>query len=227
MKRRCGVIAEKVGMSSIFSDDGRRVPVTLLKMAGCRVVAQKPGASESEVVLQVGFGERKRHAKSVRGYFAKAGVAPLKKLKEFRVPSEGAIPVGAEIKPSFFKAGDVVDVTGVSVGKGFAGVMKKYGFRGLRASHGVSVSHRSHGSTGQRKDPGRVFKNLKMAGHMGARRVTVQNLEVVSVDEALGVVLVKGSIPGVEGSTVILRDAVKRQRDCAISSEQFIEAGRE
>jgi len=209
---RTGIIAQKVGMSRVFKDDGTHVPVTVLKVDNCQVVAHKTADKDGYTALQLGVGaaKAKRQTKAQRGHFAKAKVEPKKKLVEFRVPADAMVEVGAQIAASHFLDGQFVDVTGSSIGKGFAGAMKRHNFGGLRASHGVSVSHRSHGSTGQCQDPGKVFKGKKMAGHMGAERVTTLNLEIVSTDEARGVILVKGSVPGSKGGWVLVRDAVKK-----------------
>jgi len=210
---RTGLIAQKVGMSRIFKEDGTHVPVTVLSVDNCQVVAHKTAEKDGYTALQLGCGaaKAKRQTKAMRGHFAKAKVEPKKKLVEFRVPADAMVDVGAELVASHFVGGQFVDVTGTSIGKGFAGAMKRHNFSGLRASHGVSISHRSHGSTGQCQDPGKVFKGKKMAGHMGAERVTTLNLEVVSVDEDRGLILVKGSVPGSKGGYVLVRDAIKRQ----------------
>jgi large subunit ribosomal protein L3 len=209
---RTGVLAQKMGMTRVFTEEGHHVPVTVLKVDGCQVVAVRTAEKDgySAVQLGVGTAKVKNVTKARRGHFAKAKVAPKSKLAEFRVSADGLLEVGAELSAEHFVAGQFVDVTGTSIGKGFAGVMKRHNFSGLRASHGVSLSHRSHGSTGQRQDPGRVFKGKKMAGHMGDARVTTQNLEVVSTDEAQGLILVKGAVPGAKGAWVVVRDAVKR-----------------
>lgn len=209
---RTGVIARKMGMSRVFGPDGAHVPVTVLKLDGCQVVAVRTAEKDGYTALQLGAGAGrvKTMTKPVRGHFAKAKVEPKRRLKEFRVSPEALLEVGDEIIAGHFVAGQFVDVTGTSIGKGFAGGMKRHNFSGLEASHGVSVSHRSHGSTGNRQDPGRVFKGKKMAGHLGARRVTVQNLEIVSTDAERGLVLVKGAVPGADGGYVYVRDAKKR-----------------
>jgi large subunit ribosomal protein L3 len=209
---RTGVIAQKLGMSRVFDEDGVHIPVTVLKVDNLRVVAHKTQARDgyTAVQLSVGKAKVKNVSKSVRGHYAKAKVEPGRKLAEFRV-AEGALPdVGAEIVPSHYVPGQFIDVVGTTVGKGFAGVMKRWNFAGLEASHGVSISHRSHGSTGQRQDPGRVFKGKKMAGHLGQERVTISNLQVVSVDDAQGLIFVRGAVPGAENSYVMVKDAVKR-----------------
>jgi large subunit ribosomal protein L3 len=210
---RTGVIAKKMGMTRIFIEDGRSIPVTVLSLEGCQVVAQRQPEGDGYTALQLGAGKAKvkNVSKGVRGHFAKAKVEPKAKIAEFRVSKENLIEVGAEITADHFVAGQFVDVTGTTIGRGFTGVMKRWNFRGLEASHGVSVSHRSHGSTGQRQDPGKVFKNKKMAGHYGVERVTTLNLEVVRIDVARGLVLVKGAVPGHNNGWVFLRDAVKRK----------------
>lgn len=209
---RTGLIAQKVGMSRVFKDDGTHVPVTVLKVDNCQVVAHKTEDKDGYTALQLGVGTAKvnRQTKAQRGHFAKAKVEPKKKVVEFRVPADAMVDVGAQLAASHFVSGQFVDVTGTSIGKGFAGGMKRHNFGGLRASHGVSVSHRSHGSTGQCQDPGKVFKGKKMAGHMGAERVTTLNLEVVATDDGRGLILVKGSVPGSKGGWVLVRDAVKK-----------------
>lgn len=209
---RSGLIAQKVGMTRLFTPEGEHVPVTVLKVDGCQVVAQRTVEQDGYTAVQLGVGTAKvkNVSKAMRGHFAKAKVEPRKKMAEFRVPAENLIEIGAELSCDHFVAGQFVDVTGTSIGKGFAGGMKRHNFRGLEATHGVSISHRSHGSTGQNQDPGRVFKGKKMAGHMGAERVTLQNLKVVSTDADRGLILVKGSVPGADGSWVLVRDAVKK-----------------
>nr|WP_236865194.1 50S ribosomal protein L3 [Candidatus Hydrogenosomobacter endosymbioticus] len=214
---RTGLIAEKVGMSALFTKEGARVPVTLLNVSGCSVVCHRN--VNGVVALQVGFSgcrdSGRNFSKGLLGHFAKNGVRARRKLVEFRVDEDNLIPVGAELLAGHFKVGDFVDVSANTIGKGFAGAMKRHGFGGLRASHGVSVSHRSHGSTGNRKSPAKVFKNKKMAGHMGCNRVTIQNLPVVFVDEGNGLIGVKGAVPGHDGAFVVVRDAVKRSGDSA------------
>ena len=209
---RTGLIAQKLGMTRIFTGEGRHVPVTVLKVDGCQVVSVRTQEKDGYTAVQLGSGAAKvkNVSKAERERFAKAKVAPKRKLVEFRVSDDAVLDVGAELSASHFVTGQFVDVTGTSIGKGFAGGMKRHGFRGLRATHGVSVSHRAHGSTGQNQDPGRVFKGKKMAGHMGDRRVTTQNLEVVSTDDSRGLILVRGAVPGAEGGWVLVRDAVKR-----------------
>lgn len=222
---RSGVLARKVGMTRVFDENGRHVPVTVLSLDGCQVVGvrtederavkTKKGGDVTRtdgykaVILGIGEKKAKRTSKAMRGQFAKAGVAPKRKLKEFRV--SGDLPeVGSEVLADHFVPGQKVDIAGITIGKGFAGAMKRWNFGGLRASHGVSISHRSHGSTGMNQDPGRVFKNKKMAGHYGVERVTTQNLEVVRTDVDRGLILVRGSVPGHDGSYVEVRDAVKK-----------------
>ena len=208
---RCGLLAEKLGMTRIFTEAGEHVPVTVLSLSGCQVVSHRSAERDGYVALQLGAGTAKpsRMTRAQRGHFAKAKVEPKRKLAEFRVDEDKLIDVGSTLKADHFVEGQRVDVSGVSIGKGFAGAMKRHNFGGLRASHGVSISHRSHGSTGQCQDPGKVFKGKKMAGHMGAVRVTVQNLEVVSTDVERGLVMVRGAVPGARGGWVTLRDAVK------------------
>ncbi|MFO1135292.1 MAG: 50S ribosomal protein L3 [Rhodoblastus sp.] len=209
---RSGVIAQKVGMTRVFTDAGEHVPVTVLKLDGCQVVAHRTVEKNGYTAVQLGIGRAKvkNVSKAERARFAAASVEPKMKLAEFRVPEDGMIPVGAEITADHFVVGQFVDVTGTAIGKGFAGAMKRWNFGGLRASHGVSVSHRSHGSTGGRQDPGKTFKNKKMAGHLGTDRVTTQNLRVVQTDVERGLILVEGSVPGHRGGYIFVRDAVKR-----------------
>jgi len=209
---RTGLIARKLGMTRVFMDDGSHLPVTVLKVDDCQVVAQRTRERDGYTALQLGVGKAKpkNMSKALRGHFAKAQVEPKKLLAEFRVDDKAMVDVGAELLATHFIEGQFVDVAGISIGKGFAGVMKRYNFRGLRASHGVSASHRSGGSTGNRQDPGRVFKNKKMPGHMGARRVTTQNLYVVRSDGERGLVMVLGAVPGPEGGWVRVTDAVKK-----------------
>ncbi|EIM28249.1 50S ribosomal protein L3 [Microvirga lotononidis] len=210
---RSGVIAQKVGMTRIFTDAGEHVPVTVLKVDSCQVVAHRTKEKNGYTALQVGVGKAKvkNVSKAERGSFAVAQVEPKRKLAEFRVSEDAVIPVGAEITADHFVAGQFVDVTGITTGKGFAGGMKRWNFGGLRASHGVSISHRSIGSTGGRQDPGKTFKNKKMPGHLGVERVTTQNLRVVSTDVERGLILVEGAVPGVAGGWIFVRDAVKRK----------------
>ncbi|EFL90040.1 50S ribosomal protein L3 [Ahrensia sp. R2A130] len=209
---RSGVIAQKVGMTRIYTDEGINVPVTVLRMEHVQVIAQRTEEKHGYTAVQLGAGKAKvkNVSKPMRGHFAVAKVEPKRKLAEFRVTEENLVPVGAEIIAAHYMPGQFVDVTGTTIGKGFAGAMKRHNFGGLRASHGVSVSHRSHGSTGQCQDPGKVFKGKRMAGHMGNTRVTTQNIQVVSVDVDRGLVLVKGAVPGPKGGWVTLRDAIKK-----------------
>ena len=210
---RTGLLAQKLGMTRIFTEDGNHVPVTVLKIDNCQVVAVRTADKDGYWALQLGIGTAKvkNVTKPQRGHFARAKVEPKARLAEFRVSEDAVIEVGAEITAAHFVAGQRVDVAGISIGKGFAGAMKRHNFSGLRATHGVSVSHRSHGSTGQRQSPGKTFKNKKMAGHLGAARVTVQSLEVVSADAERGVLMVKGAVPGSPGGVVRVTDAVKRR----------------
>jgi large subunit ribosomal protein L3 len=209
---RSGLIAQKLGMTRVFTDEGEHVPVTVLKVDNVQVVAVRTEESDGYTAVQLGAGTAKvkNVTKPQRGHFAKAKVEPKRKLVEFRVDADALIEVGAELSAAHFVPGQLVDVTGTTIGKGFAGGMKRWNFGGLRATHGVSVSHRSHGSTGNRQDPGRTFPGKKMAGHMGAKQRTVLNLEVFGVDEERGLILVKGAVPGAEGSWVRVRDAVKK-----------------
>ena len=209
---RSGVIARKVGMTRLFMEDGKQVPVTVLQLDGCQVVAQRTAEKDGYTAVQLGAGaaRAKRVSQAMRGHFAAASVAPKRKVAEFRVAPENMIGVGEEIIADHYFEGQFVDVTGTSIGKGFAGGMKRHNFRGLEATHGVSISHRSHGSTGQCQDPGRVFKGKKMAGHMGAARVTTQNLQVVRTDSDRGLIMVKGAVPGSKGGWVTIKDAVKK-----------------
>ena len=209
---RTGVIAQKLGMTRIFKDTGEQVPVTVLKLDGCEVVAHRTQVPNGYSALQLGLGRAKvkNVPKAERGHYAKAGVEPKMKLAEFRVPEDKFLPVGAEITADHFVAGQYVDVCGITIGKGFAGPMKRWNFGGLRATHGVSLSHRSHGSTGGRQDPGKTFKNKKMAGHLGTERVTTLNLKVVKTDVERGLVLVEGAVPGFSGNYVRVRDAIKK-----------------
>ena len=229
---RTGVIARKLGMTRVFDDAGQHVPVTVLHLDGCQVVAVRDQDRDGYCALQLGAGKAKPKnvPKAMRGHFAKARVEPKKRMVEFRVSSDAVLEVGDEITANHFVPGQRIDVTGQSIGKGFAGSMKRHNFHGTRATHGVSISHRAHGSTGQCQDPGRVFKGKKMAGHLGDARVTVQNLTVVQVDEGRGLVLVRGAVPGAEGGWVLVRDAVKRPRPDdapfpgAVRKPEFVEA---
>ncbi len=210
---RSGIVAQKVGMTRLFTADGNHVPVTVLKVDGVQVVAQRTQEKDGYTAVQLGIGTRKskRVNRALKGQYAKANIEPKRKLVEFRVAADKMLDVGSALVPSHFVAGQFVDVTGTTIGKGFAGPMKRWNFSGLEASHGVSVSHRSHGSTGQRQDPGRVFKGKKMAGHLGDERVTTQNLQVVSTDDAKGFIFIKGAVPGNPGGYVLVRDSVKQK----------------
>ena len=209
---RSGVIAKKLGMTRVFMEDGRQIPVTVLSMGGCQVVAQRTAEKDGYTAVQLGVGaaRAKNTSQPMRGHFAAAKVEPKRKLAEFRVAPENLIGVGEEITADHYFEGQFVDIAGTTIGKGFAGAMKRHNFGGLRASHGVSISHRSHGSTGQCQDPGRVFKGKKMAGHMGSVRVTTQNLQVVKTDAERGIIMVKGAVPGSKGGWVTIKDAVKK-----------------
>jgi large subunit ribosomal protein L3 len=211
---RTGLIAKKLGMSRLFNEDGSTVPVTLLHVDNVRVIAQRDAEKDGYVALQLGIGNAKPKnvSKANKGHFAKAGVEAPRKVVEFRVGADALLAPGAVLTAGHFVKGQKIDVTGVTVGRGFAGGMKRWNFAGLEASHGVSISHRSLGSTGNRQDPGKTFKNKKMAGHMGVERVTTQNLEVAAVDVEKGLLFVKGAIPGSKGGYVLVRDAVKRAR---------------
>jgi large subunit ribosomal protein L3 len=210
---RTGLIARKLGMTRVFTDEGTHVPVTVLLVDNCQVVAVRTADRDGYTAVQLGVGtaKTKNVSKPQRGHFSKAKVEPKARLAEFRVSEDALLEVGAEITAAHFLPGQFVDVVGTSIGKGFAGAMKRHNFSGLRASHGVSVSHRSHGSTGQRQSPGKTFKNKKMAGHLGAERVTTQSLEVVAADADRGVLMIKGSVPGSPGGYVLIKDAVKRK----------------
>lgn len=209
---RSGVLAQKVGMTRVFNEDGVTVPVTVLKMDKVQVVSTRTKEKHGYTAVQLGAGlaKVKNVTKPMRGHYAASKIEPKRKLAEFRVSEDAMLEVGMEIIAAHYLPGQFVDVTGTTIGKGFAGAMKRHNFGGLRASHGVSVSHRSHGSTGQCQDPGKVFKGKKMAGHMGNTRVTTQNIQVVSVDVDRGLVLVKGAVPGPKGGWVTLKDAVKK-----------------
>jgi len=209
---RSGVIAKKVGMTRLFMEDGKQVPVTVLQLDKLQVVAQRTPEKDGYSAVQLGAGtaKAKRTTQAMRGHFAVAKVEPKRKVAEFRVAPENLINVGEEITADHYFEGQFVDVSGTSIGKGFAGAMKRHNFGGLRASHGVSISHRSHGSTGQCQDPGKVFKGKKMAGHMGAARVTTQNLQVVRTDADRGLIMIKGAVPGSKGGWVTIKDAVKK-----------------
>ena len=209
---RSGVIAQKLGMTRVFTEAGEQVPVTVLKLDNCQVVAQRTAEKNGYTAVQLGVGlaKVKNTTRALRGHFAKALVEPKRKMAEFRVSPENLIDVGAEITADHFIVGQFVDVTGTSIGKGFQGVIKRHHFRGGRATHGNSVSHRTHGSTGQRQDPGKVFKGKKMAGHMGDERVTTQNLKIVRTDVDRGLIMVEGAVPGAKGGFILVRDAVKK-----------------
>ncbi|SLN67429.1 50S ribosomal protein L3 [Roseisalinus antarcticus] len=209
---RSGIIAKKVGMTRIFQEDGKQIPVTVLQLDKLQVVAQRTADKDGYSAVQLGAGraKAKRTSAPMRGHFAKANVEPKRKIAEFRVAPENMIDVGEEITADHYFEGQFVDVSGTSIGKGFAGAMKRHNFGGLRATHGVSISHRSHGSTGQCQDPGKVFKGKKMAGHMGAAKVTTQNLQVVKTDADRGLIMVKGAVPGSKGGWVTIKDAVKK-----------------
>ena len=211
---RTGVIAKKMGMTRLFQDDGRHVPVTVLALENLQVVARREADRDGYTAVQLGAGSAKAKnlTKPERGHFGKAEVEPKARVAEFRVAEDALLDVGAELTADHFVAGQMVDIQGVTQGKGFAGAMKRWGFGGMRATHGVSISHRAHGSTGQRQDPGRVFKNKKMAGHMGAKNRTQQNLEVVRTDVERGLIFVKGSVPGHKGGWLLVKDAVKVAR---------------
>jgi large subunit ribosomal protein L3 len=213
MAMRTGLLAKKLGMTRIFAEDGNHIPVTVLRVEECRVISVRTADRDGYWAHQLGAGvaKVKNVSKPQRGHFARAKVEPKAHLAEFRISEDAVLAVGAEITAAHFVPGQRVDITGISRGKGFAGAMKRHNFRGLRASHGVSISHRSHGSTGQRQSPGKTFKNKKMAGHLGAERVTTQSLEVIAADAARGVLMIKGSVPGSPGSYVRITDAVKRK----------------
>jgi large subunit ribosomal protein L3 len=213
MIMRSGVIAQKLGMTRVYTEAGEQVPVTVLRVDNCQVVAQRTEERDGYTAVQLGVGTRKvkNTPKAERGHFARAEVEPKRKVMEFRVSPDNMIDVGAEITAEHFVPGQFVDVTGTSIGKGFAGVIKRHHFGGLRATHGVSVSHRSHGSTGQRQDPGKVFKGKKMAGHLGDKRITTQNLQIVRTDAEQGTILVRGAVPGAKGGWLLVRDAVKKR----------------
>jgi large subunit ribosomal protein L3 len=211
---RTGLIAKKLGMTRLFKEDGTHVPVTVLHLDEVQVVDTRTQERDGYTAVQLGtvMAKVKNVSKANRGHYARTKVEPRKKLVEFRVTPDAVLESGAVITAAHFVAGQKVDVTGTTKGKGFAGAMKRWNFRGLEASHGVSVSHRSHGSTGNRQDPGKTFKNKKMAGHLGQERVTTQNLEVARVDVDKNLIMVRGAIPGAPGDFVLVRDAVKRAR---------------
>lgn len=209
---RSGLIAQKLGMTRIFAEDGSHVPVTVLELQNCQVVGQRTADKDGYVALQLGAGQAKvkNTTKAERGQFAVAKVEPKRHVAEFRVDEANLIEVGATLQADHFLEGQLVDVTGTSIGKGFAGGMKRWNFGGLRATHGVSVSHRSIGSTGGRQDPGKTFKNKKMPGHMGDRRITTQNVKVVKTDVERGLIMIQGSVPGSKGAWIMIKDAVKK-----------------
>jgi large subunit ribosomal protein L3 len=211
---RTGLLAKKLGMSRLFKDDGTHVPVTVLHLDEVQVVAARTEATDGYSAVQLGWGRAKvkNVTKPNKGHFAKAKVEPKAKLAEFRVAADAVLAPGATLTAAHFLVGQRVDVCGTTKGKGFAGAMKRWNFAGLEASHGVSISHRSHGSTGNRQDPGKTFKNKKMAGHLGVERVTTLNLEVAAIDVAKGLVMIKGAVPGAKGGFVLVRDAIKRTR---------------
>jgi len=226
---RTGVIAKKLGMARFFDEAGAHVPVTVLSLEGCQVVAHRTRDKDGYVALQLGAGAKKAKntSKGMRGHFAKAEVEPKRELAEFRVSEDMLIDVGAEFTADHFVPGQKIDVTGTTVGKGFQGAMKRWNFGGMRATHGVSVSHRAHGSTGQRQDPGKTFAGKKMAGHLGQETVTTLNLTVWRVDVERGLILVKGSVPGTEGSFVKVRDAVKKAPTGVPTPGAFRKSGEE
>jgi large subunit ribosomal protein L3 len=211
---RTGLVAKKLGMTRLFRDDGTHVPVTVLHVDDVQVVAARTDEKDGYTAVQLGWGRAK--VKNVsqpnRGHFARAKVEPKAKLVEFRVAPDAVLEPGATLSAAHFAVGQIVDVCGITKGKSFAGAMKRWNFSGLEASHGVSISHRSHGSTGNRQDPGRVFKNKKMAGHLGVDRVTTLNLRVAAVDAERGLLMVRGAVPGAKGGFVLVRDAIKRPR---------------
>jgi large subunit ribosomal protein L3 len=211
---RSGLIAKKMGMTRLFTEDGNHLPVTVLKVDDCRVIAVRTAEKEGYAAVQLGTGKAKvkNVSQAMRGHYAKAKIEPKQKLVEFRVTPDAMLEVGAEIKASHFAVGQYVDVVGTTIGRGFSGVIRRHNFGGLRASHGVSVSHRSHGSTGQRQDPGKVFKNKKMAGHFGDVRATTQNLQIAATDEARGLLMVTGAVPGAAGAYVLVKNSVKRPK---------------
>ncbi|MDR2007486.1 MAG: 50S ribosomal protein L3 [Alphaproteobacteria bacterium] len=209
---RTGLITKKIGMSRIYDESGTFIPVTILEVSDCVVLSHKTQDKDGYNALQLGLGKAKvkNTSKPMLGVFKKAGVAPTRKIAEFRIDESNFVDVGSELSAAHFIANQFVDVSGVSIGKGFAGVIKRHNFRSLRATHGVSLTHRSHGSTGNRQDPGKVFKGKKMAGHLGNKNVTTQNLKVVAIDETNNLILVKGAVPGHKGSFLKVSDAVKK-----------------
>jgi large subunit ribosomal protein L3 len=226
---RTGLIAQKLGMSRLFNEEGSHVPVTVLKVDRCEVVAVRTAERDGYTAVQLGVGRAKVRnvSKALRGHFAKAKVEPKRKVAEFRVTPDAVLDVGVELAANHFVPGQFVDVTGITIGKGFAGSMKRWNFGGLRATHGVSISHRSHGSTGNRQDPGRTFPNKKMAGHLGVERVTTLNLKVVATDADQGLIMIRGAVPGAEGGYVLVRDAVKRKLPKDVPFPAAIRAGAE
>jgi large subunit ribosomal protein L3 len=225
---RTGIIAQKLGMTGIYDADGKRVPVTVLKVDNCQVVDVQTNERNGYTAVQLGAGTRKAKnvAQPQRGHFAKAKVEPKAKVKEFRVDEKNVLQVGDELSVEHFVVGQYVDVTGITIGKGYQGVMKRWNFAGLRATHGVSVSHRSPGSTGQRQSPGRVFKNKKMAGHMGAKQRTVLNLRVVEIKPEAGLIVVEGAVPGHKGSWITIKDAVKKTLPKDVPSPAGLKQGK-
>jgi large subunit ribosomal protein L3 len=226
---RTGLIAQKLGMSRLFNEEGSHVPVTVLKVDRCEVVAVRTAERDGYTAVQLGVGKAKvrNMSKALRGHFAKAKVEPKRKVAEFRVTPDAVLDVGAELGANHFVPGQFVDVTGITIGKGFAGSMKRWNFGGLRATHGVSISHRSHGSTGNRQDPGRTFPNKKMAGHLGVERVTTLNLKVIATDADQGLIMIRGAVPGAKGGYVLVRDAVKRKLPKDVPFPAAIRAGAE
>ena len=212
MSRRTGLIGRKLGMTRLFGEGGAHIPVTVVDVGGNVVVAQRNEERDGYVAVQLGYGmaKPKNVSQPKRGHFAKAKVEPRRRLKEFRVTDDAVVEVGAELAADHFLEGQKVDVVGETIGKGFAGAMKRHGFHGLRASHGVSISHRSHGSTGNSQDPGKVWKGKKMAGQMGAKRRTVQHLTVARVDADRGLIMIKGAVPGAEGGYLYISDSIRR-----------------
>ena len=210
---RTGLIAEKVGMSRVYNDKGIFIPVTLLQLKNCIVVGHKTSEKDGYDALQVGFGKAKvkNVSKPLLGMFKKIALEPVRKIKEFRISKDNFVEIGKEFSVNHFLPEQFVDISGVNIGKGFAGVIKRHNFRSLRASHGVSLTHRSHGSTGNRQDPGRVFKGKKMAGHLGNKQITVQNIKVIALDEAKQLIIVKGALPGHKGSLLTICDAIKKK----------------
>jgi large subunit ribosomal protein L3 len=210
---RTGLVAKKLGMSRLFTEEGNHVPVTVLQVDNCQVVAVRTAEKDGYTAVQLGIGKAKvkNVTQPMRGHYAKAKVEPKAKLVEFRVTADALLEVGAELSAAHFVVGQFVDVTGTTIGRGFTGVMRRHNFGGLRATHGVSVSHRSHGSTGQRQDPGKVFKNKKMAGHYGDARVTTQNLRIAAADGERGLIMIEGAVPGASGGYVLVKDAAKKK----------------